>query len=527
MSPNKISLSIAGLSILVTTPEDEEYVNQIAEELERNILAVLEKSVGASITNAVLLCAIEYLDGYKKSTRTANNMRSQIKDYLAEAANAKLEYDEERKRNNELNTELQALRNHLTRLATEGDSSGLIKQLRDDYNSANSELVKMRKRNAELITQNKTLSDKADAMNTYIAGQDREIARLSSASEDLNANLVQKTTLISNLSDKISGYEGQMSSLVEETERLKTELNVLEQLITAESEAILAKSMDNIDFEKASAAEIHAQPALSEDEADALHTAPETDAAAELPLFGPAAEEDTQQVTKHDENQLLFDAPEENAEQISEIDDNQLLFDEVSQESSDVPAEPAQQPSVEQTNEEILSQLRAKLDKPTKSSKKDARDFDAAIKQVNDRKTSSDPRPIKDYDIDIGDTFSDFKIDPDENIVGFSSVRNTPGYMNEDPKDMTVASEQSAGRAIREDKTVYSKTMPPDDEAFDFGASFAMSFDSNSTGSDAVGQDDKADKKPRGDKKRKPENNLLDQLEPDSDMPNLSWTLDV
>lgn len=236
MANNKISLSIAGLNILVTTPEDEEYVTQVAQEIDADINTILESASSASVTNAILLCTIDYLDSYKKANRTSNNMRSQIKDYMAEAANAKREFDAERKRTEELTSEIQALRNHMTRIATEGDTSGVFHKLREDYNSVTNELAKQRKRGAELTSQNKILTEKAEAMNTYIAGQDREIARMTAVVEELNTRLVDKTEHISELSNRLEGYESRVTELLTETERLRSELDILAVMIDEDHE---------------------------------------------------------------------------------------------------------------------------------------------------------------------------------------------------------------------------------------------------------------------------------------------------
>lgn len=224
MAENKISLSIAGLKLLITTPEEEEDVRKMAEELEENIKEVMAKATSASVTEAMMLCALEYLDNFKKTNRAANNLRTQIKEYMAEAANAKREYDDEHKRVEEMAAEISALRSHLTRLATEGDTSGVLLKLRDEVNTANAELVRQRKRCGELTVQNKALSEKGEAMNTFIAGQDREIARLSAVADELNIRLLDQTRMAGEWSERISWFESQIAELSDEKKRLQTEL---------------------------------------------------------------------------------------------------------------------------------------------------------------------------------------------------------------------------------------------------------------------------------------------------------------
>ena len=59
---------------------------------------------------------MDYLDEYKKSTGSAENMRSQIQDYIADAARAKLAEDKAKAENETLRRENDALREQLARL---------------------------------------------------------------------------------------------------------------------------------------------------------------------------------------------------------------------------------------------------------------------------------------------------------------------------------------------------------------------------------------------------------------------------
>lgn len=179
MNDNKILLKIAGISILISTSEDEEYARALADDIDTDVRGIIEGNPSASVTNAALLCAIDYLDAYRKANRSSNNLRNQIKDYLADAANAKLQFDEERKKTADLTVEIQALRSHLTRIAAEGDSSGAVDHLKADLAKCNTEINKQKKQITELLAQISTLGEKATAMNDYISGQDAEIARLN------------------------------------------------------------------------------------------------------------------------------------------------------------------------------------------------------------------------------------------------------------------------------------------------------------------------------------------------------------
>jgi Predicted membrane protein len=391
MANNKISLNIAGLNILISTPEDEEYVAQIAKEIDDSVNAILEKSSSASVTNAILLCTIDYLDSYKKANRTSNNMRNQIKDYMAEAANAKREFDEEKKHSEELEAEIQTLRNHLTRIATEGDASGVFAKMREDLNVANNELARQRKRNADLTAQNRTLTEKNEAMNSYIAGQDREIARLSAVAEELNTRLIDKTDLISELSDKLTGYESRVSELLGETDHLRAELDKLAELID-ESHARQEKAAADLEMlMDCPVAESIAAP-------DEQEIVPAPDISAFAPVSEPESQPGPEAEKPKPSIKIEFE-PEDNPSAILQTD-----FDDVN---------------------------------PTTDLETD---IAAAISLVDDKKDTFAGRSMKNYDIDIsdlpsskrtpkhsagksGDGFGDFAIEEAENIVGFESLR--------------------------------------------------------------------------------------------------------
>ncbi len=511
MPSNQVSLHIAGLNILVTTPEDEEYVTQIAQEIDEYVTAILQKASGASVTNAVLLCAIEYLDSYKKANRTANNMRSQIKEYLSEAANAKMECDEEKKKNDELVIEIQALRNHLTRIATEGDNSGIIQKLRDDFNSVNDDLEKLRKRNVEVTAQNKSLSEKNEAMNTYIAGQDREIARLSAVTEELNGRLIDKTNVISELSERLSGYESQVADLLGETNRLKSELELLEEMIHAEKAQRDKDDQRKQDAKKrdfmVNINDLYQPPAKTPatPDADGANAAPEQ----EKPDIEVSAEQPKEPVP----------APAEVSAQA--------------------------QPPLEDLNPFVRETRHARVSEADMEA-----DIASVIQQVNEKQSTSSGRSMRDFDIDIsdlpnilksntapagepaakaeGDAFHDYKIDEDDTVLGFSSVNKVgpdPGeaaaleQVTEDvppPADADVPWRKKFDAALSAERIPLNEVKPAPLQA---AAPSAVKHADDLLVEDADSQDMLFGGRDLTKKKRSDQD--------DDSVPDLSWTLDV
>ena len=97
MANNIIELSVHGITIKVNTIESEEYVTQLAESLSTDMDSLFDQSPKTSITDALVLCAVDYLDKYQKSKQSSANMRVQLKEYLADAASAKVMLEEEKK----------------------------------------------------------------------------------------------------------------------------------------------------------------------------------------------------------------------------------------------------------------------------------------------------------------------------------------------------------------------------------------------------------------------------------------------
>ena len=80
-----------------------------------HITKLLDTNDNLSVTKAAVFCAMDYLDEYRKSTGSAENMRSQIQDYIADAARAKLAEDKALAENAVLRREAAALREQLAK----------------------------------------------------------------------------------------------------------------------------------------------------------------------------------------------------------------------------------------------------------------------------------------------------------------------------------------------------------------------------------------------------------------------------
>ncbi|MBQ8995254.1 MAG: cell division protein ZapA, partial [Oscillospiraceae bacterium] len=187
---NKITLSIAGFNLIVNTTEDEDHVRKLNATLNEDLSQILQSNPSASVTNAALLCSLDYLDRYDKATHSANNLRTQIKDYLSEASNAKLMYDDEVKKNAELVKEVQTLRAHVTKLAADGaNGSANEEALRKELDSAKGDAEIVRRQLKEQLDQNRSLLDRSAAQSERLSKMEAENQRLASLLQTASTKL--------------------------------------------------------------------------------------------------------------------------------------------------------------------------------------------------------------------------------------------------------------------------------------------------------------------------------------------------
>ena len=75
---NKVRVNIAGTPYAIATTDSEKYIQSLAKKLDEDITKLLDENENLSVTKAAVFCAMDYLDEYRKSTGSAENMRSQI-----------------------------------------------------------------------------------------------------------------------------------------------------------------------------------------------------------------------------------------------------------------------------------------------------------------------------------------------------------------------------------------------------------------------------------------------------------------
>ena len=93
MQKNTVKLEIGGAVYYVNSDDSAEYVEALGEELDDRISKTMKSNNRVSMTQAAILCALEFADEAKKASEVADNLRNQVKDYLEDAAKAKSERD--------------------------------------------------------------------------------------------------------------------------------------------------------------------------------------------------------------------------------------------------------------------------------------------------------------------------------------------------------------------------------------------------------------------------------------------------
>ena len=114
MSKNRIKLNICGSECVISSDDSESYVRSIGDEVEKAMEDITSKNERVSITMAAIITALRYCDEAHKATGGADNLRSQIKDYLEDSSHARMEAEEARREIDRMKREIQTLRSRLS-----------------------------------------------------------------------------------------------------------------------------------------------------------------------------------------------------------------------------------------------------------------------------------------------------------------------------------------------------------------------------------------------------------------------------
>ena len=93
---NRINVTIAGKEYTLLAEEDAAYTRKVAAHVDDQLREV-QSSTKVSLTDAVILAALNIADEYYKEAESAESLRKQIKDILEESSRTKLELAEARR----------------------------------------------------------------------------------------------------------------------------------------------------------------------------------------------------------------------------------------------------------------------------------------------------------------------------------------------------------------------------------------------------------------------------------------------
>lgn len=110
MEKNRVRLQICGTDYYVTTEDDVEYTQSLGAQLDETISGLMHENERLSLTQAAILASLDAMDAYRKSESSADNLRSQIREYLEDSARARMEVEVSRREVDRLNREIQNLR---------------------------------------------------------------------------------------------------------------------------------------------------------------------------------------------------------------------------------------------------------------------------------------------------------------------------------------------------------------------------------------------------------------------------------
>ncbi len=109
---NEVTVKIFNREFHLLTDETKEYTDRLAAELNRKMAELLKAKPTLSLQDAAALICLECCDELSKARQNIENIRSQIKDYVDDAGEARSAADEAQK-------ELRTLRERVAQLEKE------------------------------------------------------------------------------------------------------------------------------------------------------------------------------------------------------------------------------------------------------------------------------------------------------------------------------------------------------------------------------------------------------------------------
>lgn len=106
---NKLIVKINGVEYTIVSSEDYEYIQKIAMFVDRKMTAISNANTRLSTSMVAVLSAVNIADNYFKIVNDADNMRTQLLEYVDELSKKSTEIEELSRENNIQKSEIQRL----------------------------------------------------------------------------------------------------------------------------------------------------------------------------------------------------------------------------------------------------------------------------------------------------------------------------------------------------------------------------------------------------------------------------------
>lgn len=110
---NKVKVTICGKEFNLKTDDSSAYFTKLAKKVDDEIYKMMSSADNMSIQSAAVLAALSAYDEAQKANDSIDNIRTQIKEYVDDACQARAERDEAVKKQEELMTRITTLENEL------------------------------------------------------------------------------------------------------------------------------------------------------------------------------------------------------------------------------------------------------------------------------------------------------------------------------------------------------------------------------------------------------------------------------
>ena len=187
MNRNRIKVRICGLEYPLITDDDVEYVQSVAREVERQMEDLMHGNNRISPTDAAVLTAMSCCDDELKASQAVDELRAQMKEYLADSVRTRGETEEARQQIDRLKAQIRDLNTELPALTEKNAADARARM--DELDQAHRQISALREELRVLksppVPKPETATEGEMENQTHLELPDRD--RQRSASANLSA----------------------------------------------------------------------------------------------------------------------------------------------------------------------------------------------------------------------------------------------------------------------------------------------------------------------------------------------------